>query len=158
MALSKLIKESRPRAAGCGDAKQNRRRDATSNTTALDVASQPAVIQSQQAPNQALQGKHNNSKQQNKRNKAKNIATAAYSPEAPLQHPSANMPTSTQQVARHCFRSRAIRALNKFQMCRVCRGGLCCVVRLLRMKRRDSPPGRAQTDGHDDPTFVTSAP
>ena len=52
--------------------------------------------------------------------------------------------------------SRTIRALRKFQMCRVCHGG--CVVRLLRMKRRDSPPGRAQTGGHDDPTFVTSAP
>ena len=52
--------------------------------------------------------------------------------------------------------SRAIRALNKFQMCCVCHGG--CVVRLLRIKRRDSPPGRAQTVGHDDPTFVTSAP
>ena len=52
--------------------------------------------------------------------------------------------------------SRTIRALSKFQMCRVCHGG--CVVRLFRMKRRDSPPGRAQTGGHDDPTFVTSAP
>ena len=51
---------------------------------------------------------------------------------------------------------RTIRALNKFQMCRVCHGG--CVVRLFRMKRRDSPPGRAQTGGHDDLTFVTSAP
>ena len=40
----------------------------------------------------------------------------------------------------------------KFQMCRVCHGG--CVVRLFRMKRRDSPPGRAQTGGHDNPTFV----
>ena len=39
--------------------------------------------------------------------------------------------------------SRAIRALGKFQMCRVCHGG--CVARLLRMKRRDSPHGRAQT-------------
>ena len=28
----------------------------------------------------------------------------------------------------------------------------------LRMKHRDSPPGRAQSGGHDDPTFVTSAP
>ena len=52
--------------------------------------------------------------------------------------------------------SWAIRALGKFQMCRVCHGG--CVVRLLRMKRRDSPSDRAQTGGHDDPTFVTSAP
>ena len=38
---------------------------------------------------------------------------------------------------------RTIRALKKLQMCRVCHGG--CVVRLFRMKRRDSPPGRAQT-------------
>ena len=52
--------------------------------------------------------------------------------------------------------SRTIRVLSKFQMWRVCHGGR--VVRLLRMKRRDSPPGRAQTGGHDDPTFVTSAP
>ena len=52
--------------------------------------------------------------------------------------------------------SRTIRALEKFQMWRVCHGG--CVVRLFRMKRRDSPPGQAQTGGHDDPTFVTSAP
>ena len=52
------------------------------------------------------------------------------------------MPTSTQQVARHPPPlSRTVRALNKFQICRVCHGD--CVVRLLRMKRRDSPPGRA---------------
>ena len=44
-ALSKLVKESRPRAEGCGDAKQNRRRGAAPNTIALDVASQPEVIQ-----------------------------------------------------------------------------------------------------------------
>ena len=38
-------------------------------------------------------------------------------------------------------------------------GGGCVVRRLLlRMKRRDSPPGRAQTSGHGDQTFVTSAP
>ena len=48
--------------------------------------------------------------------------------------------------------SRAIRALIFLKMCRVCHGG--CVVRLLRMKWRDSPPGRAQTCGHGDPTFV----
>ena len=92
-----------------------------------------------------------------------------------------NMPTSIQKIARcrthlkFCTSkvrkyayvnpagctsffslSRTIRALSKFQMCRVCHGG--CVVRLFRMNRRESPPGRAQTGGHDDPTFVTSAP
>ena len=56
----------------------------------------------------------------------------------------------------HFFTSRTIRALNKFQMCRLCHGG--CVGCLLRMKRRDGPSDRAQTGGRDDPTFVKSAP
>ena len=83
-ALSKLIKESRPRAAaGFGGAKQNRRRNATSNTIALTVASQPAVIHQQQAAKQALHGKHNNSKQQNRRYKANTTATATCPPVPP---------------------------------------------------------------------------
>ena len=53
---------------------------ATSNTIALGVASQPAVIQQQQVAKQALQGKHNNSKQQNKRYKANSTATATRHP------------------------------------------------------------------------------
>ena len=56
-ALSKLIKESRPCAAGCGNAKHNRRRDTTSNAIALGVVSWPAVTQK-------------NSKQQCKRYRA----------------------------------------------------------------------------------------
>ena len=74
-ALSKLAKESRPRAAGCGDAKQNRRRGATSNMIALGVASQPAVIEKkQQTAKQA--------KKQNKPYNANNTATATRAPEA----------------------------------------------------------------------------
>ena len=105
-ALSKLIKKSRPRAAGCGDAKQNRRRGATSNTIALDVASQPAVIQKQQAAKQALQGKHNNSKQQNKRYKANSTATATCSLSPPQAH--------TQALCRpKCHVKRRWRATHK---------------------------------------------
>ena len=43
-ALSRLIKESRPCAEGFGNARHIRRRDATSNSIASEVASWPAVI------------------------------------------------------------------------------------------------------------------
>ena len=45
--------------------------------------------------------------------------------------------------------------LSNFQLRLVCHDA--CVMRLLRTKRRDSPSGRVQTGGHDDPTFVTNA-
>ena len=44
----------------------------------------------------------------------------------------------------------------KFQMCRVCHGG--CVVRLFLMKRRDSPPGRAQTGAATTIQLLLRAP
>ena len=87
-ALRKLIKESRPCAAGCGNARYIRRRDTTSDAIALDVASWPAVTQKQQqAAMQALQGKHSHSKQQSKRYKANGPATATRSPVPPPQLP-----------------------------------------------------------------------
>ena len=45
--------------------------------------------------------------------------------------------------------------LSSFQLRLVCHD--VCVIRMLRTKRRDSPSGRVQTGGHDDPTFVTNA-
>ena len=71
--LSKLIKESRPCAAGCGNARHIRRRNATSNAVALEVVPWSALTQKQRAAMQARQAKH--SKQQCKRYRA-NTATA----------------------------------------------------------------------------------
>ena len=70
-ALSKRINASRPCAAGCGNARHNRRRSATANAIALEVAPWPVVIQKPRAAMQALQGKHR--KQQCKRYRANAI-------------------------------------------------------------------------------------
>ena len=78
-ALSRRNSESRPCAEGCGNARHNRRRNATSNAIALEVAPWPAVTQKQRAAMQALQSKHTHSKQQSKRYKASGPATAARS-------------------------------------------------------------------------------
>ena len=60
-----------------------------------------------------------------------------------------------QQVERHFFVFPGHSLLRNFQLRLVCHD--VCVMRLLRTKRRDSPSGRVQTGGHDDPTFVTNA-
>ena len=88
-ALSKLIKESRPCAAGCGNARHNRRRSATPNAIAWEVAPWPAVTQKQRAAMQAHQGKHSHSKQQSKRYKASGPATATCAPVPPQAYPRA---------------------------------------------------------------------
>ena len=93
-APSRRDSESRPCAAGCGNARHNRRRSATANAIALEVAPWPAVTQKQQAAIQALQGKR--SKRQCKRHRAntatgnsKASATRQTAPQpqpAPLSH------------------------------------------------------------------------
>ena len=93
-ALSRRINESRPCAAGCGHARHIRRRNATSNAIALEVAPWPALTQKQRAAMQARQGRH--SKQQCKRYRANTVTAsskasatrqAARQPQpAPLSH------------------------------------------------------------------------
>ena len=73
-----------------GNAKQNRRREMQHPIRShwmLRLSPQSYINSKQQAAKQALQGKHNNSKQQNKRCKANSTATATRPPEARPRSP-----------------------------------------------------------------------